>query len=203
MRGWLFIGLSFALEIVSLSVMALRAPEMLNQRGTQHHGVKSFDRVFAAMWLLASVASAVATGLDWQHGWSRAIAAQCGLSAYSGGACDAGIAVLFLAFGLGLWAMLANPHFEQFVRIQTDRLHGVVASGPYRIVRHPGYVAAILGNIAAPLILGSWLAAMAAAVVIALFWVRTLLEDRTLMAELADYADYARVTRYRLLPCVW
>jgi protein-S-isoprenylcysteine O-methyltransferase Ste14 len=76
--------------------------------------------------------------------------------------------------------MLENEHFEQFVRIQQERGHRVVTSGPYRWLRHPGYLAAILGAL--------------------LFTARTWLEDATLRRELRGYAEYAERTRFRLLP---
>ena len=72
-----------------------------------------------------------------------------------------------------------------------------------RYVRHPGYVGVILQFVAVPLVLGSnttWIPAMLGVV---LYVVRTWLEDRTLNTELPGYANYARLTRYRLVPGVW
>jgi protein-S-isoprenylcysteine O-methyltransferase Ste14 len=51
--------------------------------------------------------------------------------------------------------------------------------------------------------LGSWWALIPAAVIVIVFVIRTVLEDRTLQAELPGYAEYAQRTRYRLLPGVW
>jgi hypothetical protein len=76
----------------------------------------------------------------------------------------------------------------------------VIASGPYSFVRHPGYTAAIALFVAIPIALASWWALLPAAVAIALLIVRTSWEDRLLQGELSGYADYARRTRYRLLP---
>jgi protein-S-isoprenylcysteine O-methyltransferase Ste14 len=100
-------------------------------------------------------------------------------------------------------AMAANPFLESTVRIQKDRSHVVVTAGPYRIVRHPMYVGALVMFAAWPLLLGSaWSFVPLAAMVPALV-VRTALEDRMLQRELAGFADYAQRTRYRLLPGVW
>ena len=102
------------------------------------------------------------------------------------------------------WAMLVNTHFEKTVRLQTDRAHRVVDVGPYRFVRHPGYLATIGGFIlSVPLVLRSaWSFAPACAAVAALV-LRTWLEDRFLERELAGYADYARRVKYRLMRGVW
>ena len=114
-----------------------------------------------------------------------------------------GLIVFALAIGLVSWAMAVNQFAESTVRIQSDRGQTVVSTGPYRLVRHPMYVAAILMVVATPLILGSMWALVAAAPLVGLFTVRTALEDRTLRRELAGYQEYAARTRYRLLPGLW
>ena len=96
-----------------------------------------------------------------------------------------------------------NPFFEKTVRIQSDRGHRVVDIGPYRLVRHPGYLGFFGWILSTPLLLGSWWAFVPALLSIAGIVVRTALEDRTLKAELPGYADYAKRTRYRLVPGIW
>ena len=112
---------------------------------------------------------------------------------------------LFCAYvAILTWSMLVNTHFEKTVRIQTDRNHKVIDTGPYRVVRHPGYLGLIAGFIlSAPLLLGSWWAFVPAVASTATLIVRTALEDRTLREELDGYEDYARRVRYRLVPGVW
>jgi protein-S-isoprenylcysteine O-methyltransferase Ste14 len=111
--------------------------------------------------------------------------------------------VLVPASLFGDWAMVENEHFEQFVRIQHDRDQRVVTTGPYRFVRHPGYLGAVLGALVTPLLLGSAWTFVPAGLVAALFVVRTGLEDRTLRAGLSGYDEYARQTRFRLVPWIW
>jgi protein-S-isoprenylcysteine O-methyltransferase Ste14 len=89
------------------------------------------------------------------------------------------------------------------VRIQSDRGHRPVETGPYRAVRHPAYAAMVVGTIAGPLLLGSWWGLVPALGVVAVFAVRTAMEDRTLLAELPGYADYAGRVRSRLIPGLW
>jgi protein-S-isoprenylcysteine O-methyltransferase Ste14 len=99
--------------------------------------------------------------------------------------------------------MLVNTHFETVVRIQADRGHRVVTTGPYGLVRHPGYVGVSLLALGTPLIVGSAYGLIPAALTVITLVVRTALEDRTLGAELPGYADYAAQTRHRLLPGIW
>jgi protein-S-isoprenylcysteine O-methyltransferase Ste14 len=100
-------------------------------------------------------------------------------------------------------ALTTNPHLETTVRIQKDRGHKVITTGPYRFVRHPMYTGVLLMYAGWPLILGSMWSYVVVGIIVVLFVVRTALEDRTLRTELEGYEAYAGRTRYRLLPGVW
>ena len=115
----------------------------------------------------------------------------------------AGLVISLLGFGVFLWAMAANAFFAEGVRIQEERGHTVATGGPYRLVRHPGYVGAILSMGATPFLLGSWWALVPAGLGVGGYLLRTALEDRTLQEELPGYREYTHQTRYRLLPGIW
>jgi protein-S-isoprenylcysteine O-methyltransferase Ste14 len=114
-----------------------------------------------------------------------------------------GFVLLVLGAVLGVWAAISNPYYEAVVRIQKDRDQKVVTTGPYRIVRHPGYIGASLGAVSTPLIIGSVFGLVPAGIIVILLLVRTALEDKTLRNELDGYAEYADKVKYRLLPWVW
>ncbi|MBA3037608.1 MAG: isoprenylcysteine carboxylmethyltransferase family protein [Desulfobacterium sp.] len=193
-RGWIWIISTLLLEIVMLVILAQRVPETLNHRGTSHSGVKTFDKLFTLCWMvIQELIAPVIAGLDWRFGWSG----------MSHTALYIGFGLLALTWPFGTWAMITNAHFEQFVRIQKDREHQVVTTGPYRIVRHPGYASYIIFLAAMPLILGSWWTFLPAGALMLLFTIRTALEDRTLHKELEGYKAYAGKTRYKLLPGIW
>jgi protein-S-isoprenylcysteine O-methyltransferase Ste14 len=112
--------------------------------------------------------------------------------------------LLFIAgYALVLWAMYTNKFFSQIVRIQTERGHSAVMDGPYRFIRHPGYLGMTLSLLGAVLILDSLWGLVCFGLYLALIFTRTSLEDRTLQAELPGYKEYAARTRYRLLPGIW
>ena len=96
-----------------------------------------------------------------------------------------------------------NPFFSPVVRIQEERGHHVITAGPYRLVRHPGYVAISVLMLASGVVLGSWLSVVPMAVLVLLVLRRTALEDRFLHEHLDGYVEYARHVRYRLLPGIW
>lgn len=116
-------------------------------------------------------------------------------------------AAALVAFALAwlgfVWAMRVNRFFSSIPRIQSERGHIVISSGPYRFVRHPGYTTALLAAIASGVALGSWLSTFIVPVAIVLLVRRTVVEDRLLMRDLPGYAAYAQRVRYRLVPGLW
>jgi len=111
--------------------------------------------------------------------------------------------VFALGYGFVFWAVRSNPFFATFVRIQDDRDHSVVSSGPYALIRHPGYAGVLLAHLAVPFALGSSWALVPAAIGTIFFVARTSREDRTLRDHLAGYREYQARVRWRLLPGVW
>jgi protein-S-isoprenylcysteine O-methyltransferase Ste14 len=101
------------------------------------------------------------------------------------------------------WSMVVNPFFEKTVRIQTDRGHRVIDTGPYAYVRHPGYLGFVGWILSAPLLLASTWAVAPAVLAVAGLVIRTALEDRTLQNELTGYPEYAARVRYRLVRGIW
>jgi protein-S-isoprenylcysteine O-methyltransferase Ste14 len=112
------------------------------------------------------------------------------------------VLLIFSTFLLN-WAMAVNPFFEPTVRIQKERGHKVIASGPYSYVRHPGYLAGLLFVFSFPLLVGSVFAFVPAGIYMILVVLRTSLEDRTLTRELFGYSEYSKKVRYKLFPWVW
>lgn len=193
-RGWAGLIVCLLSECFINGVLAVRAPNTLNERGTSHAGVKPFDRLFATLYLALSIGLAVVIGLDCvRFQWSS-----LPWATFVIGAC-----LIAAATALGTWAMVVNEHFELLVRIQSERHHRVVTSGPYRLVRHPGYLAAILGVVAGPLLFGSvWGSVPTGLLAVLVVW-RTIREDLTLRDELEGYAEYTKQTPNRLIPFFW
>jgi protein-S-isoprenylcysteine O-methyltransferase Ste14 len=99
--------------------------------------------------------------------------------------------------------MYTNKFFSSVVRIQTERNHAAVTTGPYRYVRHPGYMGMLTSALGGVFLLESIWALIPYALYSILVIVRTALEDRTLRAELPGYGEYVARTRYRLIPLIW
>jgi protein-S-isoprenylcysteine O-methyltransferase Ste14 len=113
------------------------------------------------------------------------------------------LALILGGYVLGSYALIENRFFSGMVRIQSERGHRVISSGPYRWMRHPGYAGALLAYLGTPLFLDSLWAFLPVAIITILLFARTSLEDRTLQDELEGYREYARRVRYRLIPGVW
>jgi protein-S-isoprenylcysteine O-methyltransferase Ste14 len=190
--AWIYCAIFFAFD---LATAALVDPALLTERSTRHADMKAWDKSLMALagGFLPLLAGIVA-GLDTRFGWGPVVS----LSAQV----IAGM-VCVLGYGIIVWSMWANAYFSAVVRIQKERGHQVATGGPYRIVRHPGYVGAMLFTLAMPVLMGSLWGLIPSAIAVLLYVMRTSLEDATLQEELPGYRAFAQQTRYRLLPGVW
>jgi protein-S-isoprenylcysteine O-methyltransferase Ste14 len=192
-NGWVLLGLNFAASIATTALL-WRNTELLAERRNIKAG-KSWDKaIVSIVVLLGPVATWITAGLDTRFHWSDGMPPLAFI---------AGVVVAVLAAVLIAWAMRSNKFFSSVVRIQKDRGHVVVAGGPYRFIRHPGYTGISAFTLVTPLILNSRWAFVPAVATTAVTVVRTVLEDRTLHNELDGYADYARRVKYKLLPVIW
>ena len=112
-------------------------------------------------------------------------------------------ALVALTGSVTMWAMAVNPFFSTVVRIQEERGHRLITTGPYRIVRHPGYAVIFIMLAASGGALGSWWSMIPMGGFALLLARRAFLEDRFLLDHLEGYADYARRVPYRLIPGIW
>jgi len=157
---------------------------------------KAWDKVLAPLMALMSIGFplVIVAGLDHRFGWSPVFPLWIIVL---------GIILITLGYAFSMWALVENRFFSSVVRIQADRGHVVCDSGPYRIVRHPGYAGYILPLLGIVLALGSLWTLIPAAVALVIAVIRTALEDRTLQEELPGYQEYARRVRYRLFPGIY
>jgi protein-S-isoprenylcysteine O-methyltransferase Ste14 len=114
-----------------------------------------------------------------------------------------GLALLIASSAFIMWVFIVNTFAAAIVKVQSERGHHVISSGPYAYVRHPMYTGGVLFMVGASLLIGSWWGVAISPVFAVLFAVRTRIEERTLTAGLPGYADYASRVRYRLVPGVW
>jgi protein-S-isoprenylcysteine O-methyltransferase Ste14 len=193
-RGWLFL----LVVVILLGAAALYLwrinPEIFAARSRIHPGTKRWDRILLGFLFPAMIAIVPVGALDdGRFQWSRMSWWFVGL----------GYFLLITGTAITTWGQAVNRFFEPGVRIQTERGHHVVDTGPYAIIRHPGYFAACLLFAGIALALGSWWALIPAAFAALLIIIRTEWEDRMLHAKLDGYAAYAKRVRFRLVPGVW
>jgi protein-S-isoprenylcysteine O-methyltransferase Ste14 len=193
--GWVYLGLNALTQALSAIVLIPQQAEMLSERSQVREGTKSWDRFFTpAIVIVGTLAVLITAGLDERFGWSAPIHTGLWIS---------GLVLAFCSQVFVLWAMASNSFFATTVRIQNDRGHEVVRTGPYGFVRHPGYLGSIIFNLTLPLVLDSGWTLIPALLTIALIVMRTGLEDHTLQDELPGYWEYAMTVRYRLFPGIW
>ena len=191
-------GFLAEMGVLSLAVglwLARHDPALLAERlGSPFQRTqKTWDKIFMAVVMVFYFGWLVLMGLDarWEISrmpiWLQVIGALgVALANY----------VVFLAFR-------ENSYAAPVVKIQRERGHKTVSTGPYAFVRHPMYAGGLLMFLGMPLQLGSWLGLAALALMVPLLAVRIVMEERTLRAELEGYRDYAERVRYRMIPGLW
>jgi protein-S-isoprenylcysteine O-methyltransferase Ste14 len=190
---WAWIYLCTYVLIIIINAFILPA-DLIEERGKTKENVKKWDKVIMTLNIFPALGMLVVAGLDYRFSWSPAIPDWIHFS---------GLILMISGHALFSWSMISNHFFSTAVRLQYDRSHQVATSGPYKYVRHPGYVGFIIFNLVTPLILGSLWALIPAAIMTVLFIIRTALEDSTLRYELEGYKEYAQKVPYRLIPKIW
>lgn len=195
-EAWVYALLCVLGFVASRALAARRHADLLAERSRfmQHENTKPWDRVLAPIVGIGSGVIPLVAGLDARFGWSPSMSLAAKIAA---------LLLILAGFALSSYALIENRYFSGMVRIQTERDHQVVSSGPYRWMRHPGYAGGMLVYLSSALLLGSWWALLPAALASAILILRTSLEDRTLQEELSGYHEYAARVRYRLLPGIW
>jgi protein-S-isoprenylcysteine O-methyltransferase Ste14 len=192
--AWWYLGLYLLCLALASFLLLPRHRAVVEERSKGIKGGKPWDRLLTRLMALPTLGLLAVAGLDerwqWSGGfplWLRLL----GTVLFAGG------------YALVVWAMSANQFFSQIVRVQAERGHYAISGGPYRFVRHPGYLGMALSCLGSVFLLDSVWSLTCFLGYLVLLVTRTAWEDRTLRAELPGYANYAARTRYRLLPGLW
>jgi len=189
--AWIYIALSIMVIIINLFIFP---DELIAERGRSKDNVETWDKILTRLIMLPFLSLYIVAGLDIRFGWSPKLDIWIHIT---------GLALFLLGNAIVSWAMVSNPYFSTAVCIQHDRNHSVSKGGPYKYIRHPGYLGMIIYYIATPLFLGSLWSFIPAFLTSILFIIRTALEDNTLKNKLDGYANYALKVRYRIIPGIW
>ena len=195
-EAWVYAIIGILGFAISRVLAARRHPDLLAERARflQHDDAKPWDKLLSPLVGLGGGLIPLVAGLDALFDWSPPFSLTVKILA---------LVIILAGYALGSYALIENRFFSGMVRIQTDRGHQVVSSGPYRWIRHPGYAGALLTYLATPIFLDSRWAFLPVMFITIVLVIRTSMEDKVLQDELEGYHDYARRVRYRLLPGVW
>jgi protein-S-isoprenylcysteine O-methyltransferase Ste14 len=195
-QAWAYAIASSLAFIVSRILASRRHPDLIAERARfmEAKDTKPWDKVLAPLLGIGSILILVVAGLDRYYIRSVAFSTSTGAIA---------LLVVIAGYAFSSWALIENRFFSGTVRIQYERGHHVITTGPYRIVRHPGYAGGLLGYLFIPILLDSLWAFIPTVLLGIVMVTRTALEDKTLQAELPGYKEFVRKTRYRLFPGIW
>jgi len=196
-QGWLYSVVFVGIGIGSRVLAEKRHPGLMAERSKfgKDQNVKPWDKVLAPLMAFSlSFPLFIVAGLDHHFGWSPEFPIWLNIL---------GFILIIPGYAFASWAIIENRFFSSVTRIQKERGHVVCDSGPYRIVRHPGYAGNIPPLAGIVLALGSVWTLIPAIIALIITVIRTLLEDKTLQEELPGYRDYVHRVRYRLIPGVF
>ncbi|MFX1577086.1 MAG: methyltransferase family protein [Promethearchaeota archaeon] len=205
LNAWIYLFFLLIFSVVFMVAMVTKNPGLLNIRGAPRRAMREatmhrYDKIFLAIFTILLVLIPIFAGLDYQ------------------GFFDTWVVLLFavpfwlvlIGFGLVVigeilfgWAMVSNPFFHGVMKIQNERDHQVISKGPYRWVRHPGYLGQIFYYLGSPLLLNSWWAFLLGIIMSFSFIYRTYKEDQMLRNDLDGYGEYVEHTSRRLFPGIW
>ena len=191
-QGWIYNGLNIIFLLLSYFLLPR---ELIEERLKPKEGMKKWDKIYYIVSIPVYFAILIISILDGgRFDWEPRIPILVVII---------GVVVYTIGQIIVLWAKKVNKFFSIVVRIQKDRGQTVCKDGPYRFVRHPGYLGGLLCNIVTPFVLSSFWGLIPAVIAVVLLFIRTYLEDKTLQRELEGYTDYTNEARYRLLPGIW
>ncbi|MFW5713089.1 MAG: methyltransferase family protein [Brevefilum sp.] len=195
-EAWTYAGVNFLGFVISRVLASRKHPDLIVERGKffRHDNPEVWDKTLSPLVGLAGGLIPLVAGLDARFGISISFPLWVRLAA---------LGLLIAGYVLGSYALITNRYFSGMVRIQSDRGHQVVNSGPYRWMRHPGYAGSLLSYLATPFLLESLWTFTPVVLISAILVLRTALEDRTLQKKLEGYREYTNEVHYRLIPGIW
>ncbi|MGD9345373.1 MAG: isoprenylcysteine carboxylmethyltransferase family protein [Candidatus Aminicenantes bacterium] len=193
-QGWIFGIVNFFI-VLALFLKFPDISEIMKERAKPGSETKWWDRLFWAFFGPMNLAIIIIASLDaGRFHWSSHLPLFIYPLSY---------AVYLFSSALHFWAIRVNRFYSSTVSIQSEKGQEVIQSGPYRFVRHPGYLGIGMMVVCIALVLGSLWAVVPALCVVILLIIRTTLEDSALHQELLGYPAYSKKVRYRLLPKIW
>jgi protein-S-isoprenylcysteine O-methyltransferase Ste14 len=193
--SWKWAWAVMLLSVFLLMINWILLPaELIEERGRKKENVKKWDKMITSIISFQVILMFVFSGLDHRFDWTGDVSIIINI---------AGLAFIFLGSLLFTWSMVSNRFFSTLVRLQIDRQHTVATGGPYKYVRHPGYLGHITFTLATPVALGTFWGLIFSGTICVLLIVRTALEDATLKKELPGYAEYTENVKYKLIPYLW
>ncbi len=194
-QGWALIVLAIVPTSLTVLYFYKHDPQLMVRRletkekvGEQKWLIRLLKPIFFLALLLPS--------LDYRFGWTRnhlrAVPLWLELLAQA----------LFLGgYLIVAWTLNVNSFAARTIRVEPGQ--PVISTGPYALVRHPMYTGSLVMFMSIPLVLGSVIGLFASTLLILIYVLRLLNEEKVLRQQLPGYPEYCQRIRYRLVPYIW
>jgi len=189
-EAWAFIAVFVACNLPLTIWVVNNDPQLLERRkraGPTAEKEKS-QKIIMTIAFLAFAGVFLIPALDHRFGWSDVPTSVVILG-------NALIALSYVGF---YFVFRENTYGAATIRVEENQR--VISTGPYAVVRHPMYVAALILMLGIPLALGSWWGLLAFAFGVPVLVWRILDEERLLKRDLQGYAEYTQRVHFRLIP---
>lgn len=192
-QAWTFLAVYFTASLAITLYLMKEDPALLSRRmsGGPFAEKEPAQRIIMSFASIGFIGLLVLPGIDHRLAWSN-------MPVYVAVVGD----VLIMFGWLGIFFVFRENSFSS-ATIELAADQRVISTGPYALVRHPMYAAALVMLLGMPIALGSWWGVLIiVAIIPALIW-RLLDEERFLASHLPGYTAYQGKVRYRLVPLVW
>ncbi len=196
-EAWVYALILFLGFVVSRLLARRKHPDIIAERAgsLDREDTKPWDKVLAPILIFGGLFTPLIAGLEERFNWTpEPFPLAVKLIA---------IGIMIIGYAFSSWALIENAYFSGVVRLQADRGHTVCDTGPYRLIRHPGYAGGFWSYLVMPFVLDTTWAFIPVILLSIVLIIRTALEDRTLQQELPGYAEYAQRVKYRLFSGIW
>jgi protein-S-isoprenylcysteine O-methyltransferase Ste14 len=194
-QGWTFLAVTFIPGVLTFIYFYRRDPKVVERRLQSREKIGEQQWIVRSLKLVAFLAFLL-PGLDYRFGWSRSVLEPMPLWLMV-----VAHAAILGAFLMVVWVMAVNRFASRTIQVEANQ--PVISSGPYHIVRHPIYAASLIMWLAIPLALGSYVALPVFVLMIPVYVLRLLNEEKVLRRDLSGYSEYCVTTPFRLVPHVW
>jgi protein-S-isoprenylcysteine O-methyltransferase Ste14 len=191
-EAWIYIFVVFVPAIFVITYFYKKDPNFIGSRILKRREKEQMHRSIQNIFSIVFLIGLLIPGFDFRFGWSNVPMSVVIISDI----------LVFMGYMIIARVMEENRYASAIIEISKEQK--IIETGPYKIVRHPMYTGGLIFILFTPLALGSYWALIPFSIITVLpLILRIINEEKLLTANLPEYSEYCKKTKYRLIPFVW